>query len=215
MCVNAETSLGSFIVGTMLNILIIRKTNNPDYLMLAGIYQVVMLVQFFDFLCWTDLKGGLQNRIGTVGAFLNTLLQPVIIPLILLNFTQVKNKWNKLMVSFILCLYISIVFYNFYYQKYDPIRYLKPTATCKHLGYGWWEMFNKVPAGAYILFTIPIISGLFLLLKSTKFALVHTLYILITGILSLMFYACGAPSMFCLFGAGGPLLNYILMKNNI
>ena len=215
MCVNAETSLFFFLVGTIINLFIIGKTTNVDYLIMAGIYQFILVMQLFDFLCWTDLKCGLQNKIGTIGAFLHTLLQPVIIPLILLVFTQVKNKTNKLIVSLILCIYISIVFYCFYYKKYKPITCLKPSETCKHLRYDWWSIISIGSIQALLLFLLPIISSFYLLLKSKKFAIIHGLYVLIAGMLSLKFYACGSPSMFCLFATGGPLLNYILMKNKI
>lgn len=215
MCVDAKTSLFFLIAGTIMNVFFISHTANPDYLMIAGIYQFILLMQFFDFLCWTDLKCGLQNRIGTIGAFLHTMIQPVVIMLILLNFTQVKEKKNKLIVSFILCLYISIVFYNFYYKKYEPITCLKPTATCKNLRYDWWSVMSTGSAGAFLLFVLPIISSFYLLFKSNTFAIINILYIVIAGMLSLKFYACGSPSMFCLFATGGPLLNYILMKNKI
>jgi hypothetical protein len=212
MCVDAKTSLSFFVVGTIINIFIFKKTTNVEYLMLIGIYQFILLMQFFDFLCWTDLKCGIQNKMATIVAFIQNMLQPVVIILILLNFTQSKKKSNKLIVSLLLCIYISIIIYNFYFKKYEPITCLKPTEKCKHLQYDWWSVIGDY---SLVVYLVPIVFSFFLLLKNMKFALIHSVYLILSGIISNIFYSCGIPSIFCLFAMGGPLLNYILMKNKI
>lgn len=214
MCINAETSLTSFLLGTICNIVVYKKTRNPNYLMVAAIYEFILAMQLVDFLCWSDQKCGLQNRFATKFGFIFNMLAPVVIVLILLNYTQVTNKNVKWFVSFLLVCYVSTVFYNFYYNnKGIPITCLKPTSRCKHLKYDWWDLF-KGKLGIFI-FLLPIIGGFYFLLKSKKFAIIHLFYIMASFLISGLVYSCGIPSVFCLFATGGPLLNYFLMKYKV
>jgi hypothetical protein len=213
MCINAETSLFTFLFGTIINIIIIKKTSNPNYLMMVAIYEFILLMQLLDFFCWRDQACGMQNKFATKAALIQNMLQPVVIILILLIYTQVTSKKLKLIVSLTLLMYIGTVFYKFYYNKSTrPITCLKPTVKCKHLEYGWWSIISHYSIFIYLL---PIIVGFYLLLKSKKFAIIHSLYIIISFILSGIVYSCGVPSIFCLFATGGPVLNYLLMKYNV
>jgi hypothetical protein len=215
MCINAETSLFALSIGTFINILILRQTKNPDYLILVGWHQFGLLMQLFDFLSWTDLKCGMQNKIATIGAMISNMLQPVVAILLLLTYTQVKNKNSELIVSLLLCMYVGIVFYKFYYKQDAAITCLKPSAKCKHLRYDWWEVISKSSLTVFLIYLVPIVISFYLLLQSKTFAVIHLLYLIITCIISKIFYSCGVPSMFCLFAAGGPALNYLLMKYNV
>ena len=215
MCVNAETSISFFFIGTIINIIILTKTSNIEYLMMVVVYQFIISMQLVDFLCWTDPKCGPQNKIATTIAFLHTMLQPVVVILILLCMTQVKSKTNKAAAAVLMCMYLCVVLYKFYYSTYTPITCLKPSEECKHLKYDWWSIIGDKNGMSCFVFLIPIMSSFLLLLKNMNFAIVQALYLLVAFMLSHLFYACGTTSMFCLFAAGGPLLNYILMKSKI
>jgi hypothetical protein len=180
--------------------------------MMVAIYEFILIMQLLDFLCWTDQKCGLQNRLATKAALIQNMLQPIVVVLILLNYTQVTNKNLKGIVSLLLAVYIGTVFYKFYYNNYNPVTCLKPTSRCKHLEYNWWSTVSEYSIFIYLL---PIIGGLYFLLKSKKFAIIHSLYIIISFIVSGVVYSCGVPSIFCLFATGGPVLNYLLMKYKV
>ena len=124
MCVNAETSISFFFIGTIINIIILTKTSNIEYLMMVVVYQFIISMQLVDFLCWTDPKCGPQNKIATTIAFLHTMLQPVVVILILLCMTQVKSKTNKAAAAVLMCMYLCVVLYKFYYSTYTPITCL-------------------------------------------------------------------------------------------
>ena len=214
MCVNAKTSLISFLVGTFFNYLLYRQTQNINYLMIIAIFQSILTIQLFDFFCWMDPACGLLNKIGTIGAFLHTMLQPVIITLILLQFTQVTNSNVLLLVKVVLLAYVGIVVYKLYFRSssFPPVTCLKPSSKCRHLQYSWWSAMSNYSIYIYL---VPCLVSLLLLLKSRKLAIYNTFYILMALLLSGTLYSCGTPSMFCLFATGAPLFNYLLLKNKI
>ena len=211
MCISAPISAFFFLIGTIVNIIIFQKTTNPDYLIFVGIYQFILLMQVFDFFAWTDLDCGPQNKMATKMAFIQNMLQPVVVIVLLLTYTQVKNRNNKLIVSIVLCAYISIILYKFYYTDYKALTCMKPTEQCKHLTYSWWSVIGY-DEFASVTFLTPIVTSFLLLLKSRNFAIIQIVYLLLSFFISSQFYACGTASIFCLFAAGGPLLNYVLMK---
>lgn len=211
MCINAETSLASFALGTTFNVIVVKSTSNPNYRMMAAIYEFILLMQLLDFISWKDAKCGIYNRLATKTAFVQNMLQPVVALLILLNYTQVTDKNIKLFVSIVLAIYIGVILYKVYYNTgASPTTCLKSSSTCKSLQYDWWRVIGDYSIFTYI---IPIIIGFYLLLKNRRFAIIHAIYIIISFILSGIIYSCGIPSIFCLFATGGPILNYMLMKN--
>ena len=156
---------------------------------------------------------GKLNEFATKGAFIQNMLQPVVVMLLLLYFTKNNNKISKGIVNILLVFYISYIFYKLYYNKLpQSITCLKPTEKCKHLQYDWRSNIGDYPIFIYL---IPIIISFLLLLSSTNFAIIHSLYFIMSFMISGMFYACGLPSMFCLFATGGPILNLLLMKYRI
>jgi hypothetical protein len=212
MCINAETSISSFVVGTFFNILVIKSTHNVNYLMIAAIYQFLLFMQIFEFIAWKNQECNRSNNIATKGAMIFNILQPIVIIIILLQFTQVDNIIKKIIVCFLLLFYISYIINKLYYSTETSINCLKPTNSCRNLYYKWWDNIGK--NGVYI-YLIPIITSLLLLVKSFQFSIIHVLFMIITLIISNKFYSCGTGSIWCLFTAGGPILNYLLLKANV
>jgi hypothetical protein len=213
MCINAKTSLGSFVFGTIINGILLSSKPSTDYFIIALVYEFILSMQLFDFFAWLDSRCGKLNEFATKGAFIQNMLQPVVIMLLLLYFTKNNNKISNGIVNILLVFYISYIFYKLYYNKSPKsITCLRSTEKCKHLQYDWWNNIGDYPIFIYL---IPIIISFLLLLSSTKLAIIHSLYFIISFMISGLFYACGLPSMFCLFATGGPLLNLILMKYNI
>ncbi len=213
MCINAEISLGSFIFGTIINGILLISKPSTDYFIIALVYEFILSMQLFDFFAWIDSMCGKLNEFATKGAFIQNMLQPVVVMLLLLYFTKNNNKISKGVVNMLLVFYISYIFYKLYYNKSPKsITCLRPTEKCKHLQYDWWSNIGDYPIFIYL---IPIIISFLLLLSSTKFAIIHSLYFIMSFMISGMFYACGLPSIFCLFATGGPILNLLLMKYKI
>jgi hypothetical protein len=223
MCINAEVSIATFIIASIVNIIIFTSTTNINYLMLSGIYQFIILIQLFEFLAWKDQKCGKINEFATKSIFVATTLQPVVITSIILLLSQVKSLLYRSIVTLSIIIYTGKIFYDLYYGKSkdcsqcddskDPITCLKPTKTCKHLQFGWWEKLKL--NGLYIF---PIFLSILLLVNTFKFAMFHVIYLIITGLLGSVVYSCNGlagASSWCLLATGGPILNYILMKNNI
>lgn len=213
MCVNATTSITTFVVGSLVNGYVLNSKPKSDYFILAVIYEFILTIQLFDYMAWKDQKCGLLNQFATKGAFIQNMLQPIFIMLVLLYFTKNKSRLSTGIVNGLLVFYISYIFYQLYYEKTPKsITCLKPSEKCKHLQYDWWKNIGVYPI---FIFLIPIISSFLLLLDSTNFALAHSLYLVLSFVLSGLFYACGVPSVFCLFAVGGPFLNLLLMKYNV
>ncbi len=213
MCINSKMSISSFIFGTIINGIVLKSNPTTDYLIIALVYEFILSMQLFDFLAWKDSTCGKLNEFATKGAFIQNMLQPVIVMLLLLYFTKNQNKISKGIVNILLVFYIGFIFYKLYYNKSpSSITCLKPTEKCKHLQYDWWNNIGDYPIFIYL---IPIILSFLLLLTSSKFAIIHSIYFIMSFLISGIFYACGLPSMFCLFATGGPLLNLLLMKYNI
>jgi hypothetical protein len=213
MCVNAATSITSFIAGTLVNGYVLNSKPKSDYFILAVIYEFIIIMQLFDYMAWKDQKCGFLNQFATKGAFIQNMLQPIVVMLILLFFTKNKSRISAGIVNGLLVVYISYIFYQLYYEKTPKaVTCLKPSEKCKHLQYDWWRNIGVYPI---FIFLIPIVASLLLLLNSYKFAMAHSLYLVLAFVISGLFYACGVPSMFCLFAVGGPFLNLLLMKYDI
>ena len=225
MCINAEVSIATFIIASIVNIIIFTSTTNINYLMLSGIYQFIILIQLFEFLAWKDQKCGKLNEFATKSIFVATTLQPVVVTSIILVLSQVKSLLYRSIVTLILIMYIGKIFYDLYYNQSkdkdcsqcddskDPITCLKPTKTCKHLQFGWWDKQLKIS-----LYILPIFLSILLLVNTFKFAMFHIVYLIVTGLLGSVIYSCNGlagASSWCLLATGGPILNYILMKKNI
>jgi len=128
MCINAKMSISSFIFGTIINGIVLKSNPTTDYLIIALVYEFILSMQLFDFLAWKDSTCGKLNEFATKGAFIQNMLQPVIVMLLLLFFTKNQSKISKGIVNILLVFYIGFIFYKLYYNKSpSSITCLKPT----------------------------------------------------------------------------------------
>jgi hypothetical protein len=207
MCVNAGTSMAAFLIGTAMNALVLGS-KKTDVLVIALIYEFILTMQLVDYVAWRNPKCGKINEFATKAGFVQNMLQPVVVLLILLLFTESQSRGLKGFASLLLVFYVGYVFVKLYYTKHPAaITCLKPTDTCKHLQYDWWWNIGDYPIFVHLT---PIILGFLLLLNSATFALQHSAYLVLSFLISGKFYGCGVPSMFCLFAVGGPILNFFL-----
>jgi hypothetical protein len=131
--------------------------------------------------------------------------------IILLNTDEnnENNENKKLFVKIIIGLYIVYILYTV--NKESNIysnNCLKTISTCGHLEYDWFNKFKNWD----LFYGSSICISALLLVKDKHILTYNFVYILIIYIINEIFYKCGKGSMLCLFGAFGPLFNYILMK---
>jgi len=212
MCINWYTSLGALGLGSWFNYKVLSTTTNPNYRMIAWLYQYILLMQVFDFMAWTDPKCGWRNRLATQAAYLQNILQPVVMVLILLVGTQVRDIAAKGWSGLALLVYLAIVLYYLYYTNgsSSPQTCMRPTSACKHLDYTWWYLM-PVPI---LIYLIPYVVAFPSLIRPTSMGWIQFIYVLVSYLAGHFFYACGSPSLFCLFAAGGPVLNYFLLSHS-
>ena len=216
MCINWYTSLATFTVGTVVNAMIWHETDNVNYRMMVIVWQFVLFMQALDFLAWIDPKCGKLNQLVTKVAYLQNVLQPIVLGLVLLIGTQVKELKPKIYAALSIIFYICVTLYTLYFsdspfaKASKPQACLAPTKTCQHLDYTWWHMLER---SAIFVYLVPVVTCILLLLKPTTFARYNVMYVIVSYLASWLFYGCGNPTVFCLFAVGAPIMNYILLRH--
>ena len=97
MCWNAETSLASFILGSIINtIVMFYFKDNKDVLTICVIWQFILLIQASEYLIWIDQDCKDTNQIGTKAAMVLTIMQPIFVYIVLMNTTKhfTFSKYN-------------------------------------------------------------------------------------------------------------------------
>lgn len=133
MCFTASLSRNALIFGMLSSLALLQfgKDNNENKI-LAYFFMFVSLMQYVEYLIWTDLncKNGNNKLAGIIGPLLN-YLQPVVLLLLILFY---KNEYDTipLLLNLIYVLYIFKQYYV-YLQKDD----LCSKKTKGHLSWSW------------------------------------------------------------------------------
>lgn len=205
MCWNKETSIISFIIGTLINICVMLYFKNTLFYAFGIVWQWVLMMQLSEYLIWIDQEGKSTNNIGTKSALLFNLTQPIIVFLVLMCITTVPLSF-KILSSIILLFYISFMFLHL--NKVSEYEKITPTQNCSHLNLKWW---NDIKFSG-ILYCITLFIIVFLLLRPVNLAIFTLIFIFVTLFISSFIYGCGAPSMWCWFVVPFPLLLGIYYK---
>jgi len=203
MCWNKETSLSSFIIGTLVNIFILFYSKNISVKAACIVLQWVLMMQLSEFLIWKDQNCGKINKIGSKMALFFNLTQPVIVYLVCISMFNISIN-VKIISSIIILIYICYMFVNLN-KNYDCV---KPTKNCSHLDLKWWKNLNY----GGLFYTISLVLLILLMLKPLKLGIFMISYILITLFVSSLFYGCGGPSMWCFMVVPLPLFIYLFNK---
>ena len=190
MCWNAQTSITSFILGTIINIAVILYFKSNIITVICIILQYVLMMQLSEFLIWKDQKCGKLNKIGTNMALFFNLTQPLFVFILLIMTSKVDLKL-KIISTVTILIYMCYMMINL--NKNKEYTCVTPSKKCSHLNLNWWNDF-KFGGGLYCLTLIIIILCLARPLKISIFTLV---YIFIALFISEKFYSCGAPSIWC------------------
>ena len=205
MCVDKETSIGSFIAGTIINILVMLYFKTEIVYIICIWLQCVIFMQFAEYLICIDQKCGETNKIGTRLAMVLNITQPIFIYLALMCFSNVPLK-NKIYASIVVLLYICFMLLKL--NKETNFTCIKPLDKCSGLNLKWWYSDYK----SSIIYILSLIVILSLLLRPESLSIFTSGYILLSLIVSAIFYSCNLASMWCLFAVPFPLFFGIFYK---
>lgn len=205
MCWSESVSWFTFILGSLFNFLVAWYFQEEIITVICVLWEWVILMQFFEAIAWRtqpiqETTVALGNRFAGIGAMIANLTQPIILGLGLICFTKVSII-NKVIAMMVVFAYICWMIYAL--NESPRVNYLRPETTCHHLNYTWW---NSFPLTA-IPYMLTLISLIFLLLRPIDLAWFEVLYIVVTVIISLMFYTCSNSmgSIWCWFAVAAPL----------
>ena len=205
MCWNAPVSFITFLIGTVLNFWLVYSIREPVIYMLAIFWQWILFMQIFEGIFWStdDPK---TAKMATMGANLNSMLQPAFFVLLMLIVSPVSIG-NKIVAIF------GIIFYFGYMISRlingDSVsQTLAPQEGCVNLNLNWSRTLKYT--GFFYVFLI-VLGGV-LLLRPVNFMLIIMGYILGIMLISMYIYSCGMASMWCWFAALAPLITYFAWK---
>ena len=205
MCWNKETSIFSFILGTIINLAVLLYFKTEVITVFCIIWEFVLLMQLAEYYIWLDQTCGKGNKKATKAALILNLMQPVVVFLVLINKFQ-GSTLLKNVATIIIFAYICFIMLKL--NENTEYTCVKPSKECKHLNFQWWNDFKY----AGVIHGITLLSIVLLLYRPTKLALFVFFYTFIMLILSQEFYSCGAPSTWCWLVVPMPLFLGIFYK---
>lgn len=205
MCWDSQTSIITFVIGTILNIWNIWHYKNATITAISLLWEWVLLMQIFDAFAWNNQPSGgkcnTANKWAAKGAFLANVSQPIMFALVMFALTSDQmSVANKSAAAVVIMTYILWLLYA---TNYAPeVTCLTPKDDCRNLTYTWWQHF---PGNASV-YLVTLATLILIMVKPIKFASLQLSYIVATFIGSAYFYSCGVGSVWCWFAAFAPLL---------
>lgn len=208
MCINREVSIGTFVLGTVFNIITCLIVKDRSFIAVSIVWEFVLLMQVFEAMMWSDQNCGELNKKATTAAFTANVLQPVVVFLSLLLVSKGETRYKTVAAVLLLLYLINLMNTVKDMEKIDCVR---SNGVCKHLGYKWWDKMNSMTFPLYLLC---IVGSILLLLRPSKYAYLTTGYILLTLLVAMISAKGGAASMWCWLAAFAPLFNYMFWKSS-
>lgn len=205
MCWSANSSITSFIIGTIINISVMLYFRTPVIYSICILWQWVLMMQLSEYFIWKDLDNKYTNGIGTKMALIFNITQPLVGFLCLL-LTSSATIGFKIVASIIILFYMSYMLLNF--NKQDEYKSLNPSGQCKHMNLKWWHDIKN----SGLIYCITLISIILLILRPLKLSIFFSIFLIITFIISFVFYTCGGASMWCWFVVPFPIFLGIFYK---
>lgn len=198
MCWNAPISWITFILGTIINVYI--ATILPkQYRIWAVFFQLIITVQLGEALIW----GGTYSHIGSYIAFFCVWLQPIMLSIIL-NYYNVKPAFQYTLYA-LLAIYFAVSipnFRNLYQNEYQP-------ELCgdggKHIDFTAWDNGGEMG----FMYLLTALFGVACLIPQFPYVGV---YLVLTMVISLCFYARTYASLWCWFAVFSPLVYYAELR---
>lgn len=197
MCIDAQTSISSFVIGSIVNICVMLYFNKKVIYQLCIFWQWVLIMQLAEFLIWSDADCGVLNYTGTKMALFLTITQPIILFFIFLLLND-SPKSLQITSAIIILVYIGYFFNHLNTQK--EYTCIKKKENCSSLNLAWWEDLKT----QWVYFTTMLLIT-FLLSDLSPAVIFTIIYSVVTLIISNRFYSCGSASMWCWLAVPFPL----------
>jgi hypothetical protein len=211
MCFSKNTSIASFVIGTLINIGVaayITQTNYDHlpwrYAILAG-WQFAILMQLPEAVGWSFIERN-QNGPASVekaAYWLNTLQPLAAFVFVAGAYLYTNNSLPPIVSSLWLCLAMTLAFTIVAAVKSEKLlgrpTGIAPIRGCDHLDLHWWnELYPYLP-----IYLIAVFSSLLALPKNSM-VVSQSLVFFVTLLLSKLLYNCGIGSLWCwsVVGAG-------------
>lgn len=207
MCFNWQVSLLTFVIGTVLSI-ILAKYGNPKYKLenhMGGIFFLfVALVQFMEFIFWIDLDNtmGLNKWMTMIGPWL-VMGQPILIYVIKIILTKINVlEMNGPILALNACYFIYLC--NSYIQF---IQNGTLTTKVKH-GHLYWPWKKYFDSRYYVL----VLTINMFYLSNFNYSMIWFVISYLLAFLSYVYFNYNVGELWCFFGAFEPAIILILTK---
>ena len=208
MCYNEYVSIATFLTTTIINYILLKSfKGNKQIISIVIIWQWIILMQFFEAIIWiSKYKKNSLNTIGTYGAYIANILQPLIVYLSIILLTNQRKEY-KLIFGILVFSYIIYCIQRYISKIKNNIKYLTNKEKCSNIHYVWWKDMHY--GSIYVILLIL----LFMFATPHSTYIPQLLYILITLIISMYTSKnCGNASIWCLMATAAPLLTLIYHK---
>jgi hypothetical protein len=208
MCFNEYVSIATFITTTIFNYILLRTfKGNKEILSIVIIWEWIILMQFFEALIWLSKhKKTSLNTIGSYGAYIANILQPLIVYLSIILLTKQRKEY-KLVFGVLVLLYLVYCIERYITKIRKKIKYLTNKDTCSNINYAWWKEMNSG-----VIYVILLIL-MFIFANPKSIYIPQLLYILLTLLMSIYTSkSCGNASVWCFMATMAPLLTLIYHK---
>lgn len=208
MCINKETSITAFIVGIIITISMMIYLKKPIYIAIGIIWIWVLGMQLSEFFIWSNQDScNNSNKIATNAALILNLTQPIIVFLILSNLDNIKPM-SKYVATGVVLFYICYVMYL--QNNVTNTTCVKSSESCMGLNLEWWEKFNN---GGFIYLICLLLIIIFLTKDNNlEIGIFTSIFICIALAISIKWYACNQPSMWCLMVCIYPIFLTLFVK---
>ena len=206
MCFNYETSLFTFLVGTIFSVILMEYGNvefMPENETTGIFFMFISLIQLMDFLFWIDIKNdyGINKIVTILGPLLN-VSQPIIFYLIKCfyykpNVFSMKNF--NLPVALLNLAYL--IYFVMMYKQFLSQGELTTSTKNGHLDWPWLQFAST---NFYLLVLAVNIFYLF----DIKYALVLSGIAYSFLVLSEKYFYYNSGELWCFFGSFVPFIMY-------
>jgi len=208
MCWNAKSSLSFFILGCILNTVILKfaidKKNTSLSAFCIGWY-FVLCMQLLEFIIWSNLSSN-KATLGYI-TFLFNIFQLLVVYGVAISISDVYNVslWCKIIAFLVLMFYFGTIL--FMTRDMTLKDYTVSTTGC-HLPYPWWDHMSS----GGLIYVIAFIAIFMLLFRPFYWALSTLTVILCCLLFSYVVYKPYVASMWCFFVVLVPVLSYFFSQ---
>jgi hypothetical protein len=209
MCWNKEVSFTTFIVGTIINVILWQGATNIHFKGVLIVFEFALLMQLIEGFLWQekDVTSKRNNRLS-IAAFFANILQPVVGLLVFGYVLRPQNNTiSPIIIAVITCLALFYLGYMLVNTNLKTLH-VDVDENC-HQNLHWWEKIHH----SGLLYTILVFAGILLLVKPVPLAVTVAILVTVAQLLTHVFYSqSAAPSLWCFFVSGIPLVVYLLSR---